>query len=143
MVSVTITSELPLFGCLLACKLSISSAEESEPPSCSQAIILRTTIRDLQISHNAPYLPPKILHNLCFSFLLGITAVPREIENYAYAKFWGANKVHYGRCASGVQLTFLGIFQMHCYCCSRDRNLETIIPLNNEQFSLVNTRLKL
>ena len=53
-------------------------------------------------SHNAPYLPPKILHNLCFSFLLGITAVPREIENNAYAKFWGANKVHCGRCASGV-----------------------------------------
>ena len=46
----------------------------------------------LHISHNAPYLPPRILHNLCFSFLLGTTAVPREIENNAYAKFWGANK---------------------------------------------------
>ena len=33
--------------------------------------------------------PPKILHNLCFSFLLGITAVPREIENSVYAKFGG------------------------------------------------------
>ena len=44
-----------------------------------------------------------IMHLICFSFLLrGITAVPREIENNAYAKFWGANKVHYGRCASGV-----------------------------------------
>ena len=42
--------------------------------------------------------PPKtISHNLCFSFLLRITAVPREIENKAYAKFWGANKVHNGR----------------------------------------------
>ena len=45
------------------------------------------------ISHNAPYLPPtrprqkKKFHNLCFSFLLGITAVPREIENNAYVKF--------------------------------------------------------
>ena len=38
---------------------------------------------------------PQILHSLCFSFLLGITAVPREIENNAYAKFWGANKVPY------------------------------------------------
>ena len=58
--------------------------------------------------------PPKFLHNLCFSFLLGITAVPREIENNAYAIFLGgegeggggggrgANKVHYGRRASGV-----------------------------------------
>ena len=54
-------------------------------------------------SHNAPYLPPQILHNLCFPFLLGITAVPREIENNAYAKLGGgANKVHYGECGSGV-----------------------------------------
>ena len=65
-------------------------------------------IRHFHISHNATYLfpppPPqkKILHNLCFSFLLGITAVQREIENNAYAKFWGANKVHYGKCESGV-----------------------------------------
>ena len=48
-----------------------------------------------------PPSPTQILHTLCFSFILGITAVPREIENYAYAKFLEANKVHYGRCASG------------------------------------------
>ena len=62
-------------------------------------------IRHLHISYNAPYLPPPphpILHNLCFSSLLGDTAVPREIENNAYVKFWVANKVHYGRCASDV-----------------------------------------
>ena len=29
------------------------------------------------------------MHNLGFSFLLGITAVPGEIENNAYAKFGG------------------------------------------------------
>ena len=63
---------------------------------------MRWAIRHLHISHNAPYLPPKILHNLCFSFLLGITTVPREIENNTYAKFWGAKKVHFGRCASGI-----------------------------------------
>ena len=44
----------------------------------------------------------QILNNLCFSFLLGITAVPRETESNAYAKFWEANKVHYGRYAKGV-----------------------------------------
>ena len=34
------------------------------------------------------------MHNLCLSFFLGITAVPREIESNAYAKFWilGAHK---------------------------------------------------
>ena len=30
----------------------------------------------------------QILHNLCFSFLLVTTAVPREIENNAYANFF-------------------------------------------------------
>ena len=71
-------------------------------------IFLRNlVIRHLHISHNAPNLfppppHPPILHNLCFSFLVGITAVPREIENHAYAKFRGANKVHYGKCGSGV-----------------------------------------
>ena len=35
---------------------------------------------------------PQILHNLCFSFLLGFTAVPREIENKGCAKFWGVKK---------------------------------------------------
>ena len=59
------------------------------------------TIHHLHISHNTPCLHPQILQNLCFSFLLGITAVLREIENNAYIKFCGANKVHFGRCARG------------------------------------------
>ena len=41
---------------------------------------------------------PRILHNYRFQFLLGITVVPREIENNGYAKFGGVNKVHYGLC---------------------------------------------
>ena len=39
-----------------------------------QTFILRhlviTPIRHLHIPHNAPYLPPKILHRHCFQFLL-------------------------------------------------------------------------
>ena len=53
-------------------------------------------IRHLQISYNTPCLPPKILHHLCFSFLLGITAIPREIKN----------EVHCGRFASVDQAQF-------------------------------------
>ena len=30
-----------------------------------------------------------------------ITAIPRDTENNAYAKFSEGYKVHYGRCASG------------------------------------------
>ena len=46
------------------------------------------------------------MHNLCSSFPLGITVVPREIENNAYKIFWDANNMHYGRCASGVSTNF-------------------------------------
>ena len=66
------------------------------------AFLKKCSTRHFHISHNAPYLPLKILHNLCFSFLLGITAFPREIENGAYAKFGEAKKVHYGNCGCRV-----------------------------------------
>ena len=46
----------------------------------------KRSTRHFHISHNTPYLSPQILRNLCFSFPPGITAVPREIENNAYAK---------------------------------------------------------
>ena len=59
-------------------------------------------IRHFHISHNAPYLLPQILHNLCFAFLVGITADPTEIQNNAYPKIWGTNKVQYGKCGTGI-----------------------------------------
>ena len=59
-------------------------------------------IRNFHISHNAPYLPPKILHNLCFSFLLGITAISREIENNVYVKFEGLVRCKLWEMWSGV-----------------------------------------
>ena len=52
-----------------------------------------------------PCLPPpppkKKWRNHCFQFLLGITAIPREIQDNGYVKFWGVNKVHYGLCEYG------------------------------------------
>ena len=78
----------------------------------------RQQIRHFHVSHNALYLPPttppptpNFAYPL-FPFLLGITTVPREIENNAYAFFslegrgGGANKVHYGKCGSGEQPIF-------------------------------------
>ena len=64
-------------------------------------------MRHFHISHHAPHLPPQFLHNLCFSFLFCIIAIPRELKNNAYAKFSGggsggwADEVHYGKCGSG------------------------------------------
>ena len=46
----------------------------------------------IHIDHNAPCLHPKIIHNHCFQFLLGITVVPREIEGKGYAKFGGGKQ---------------------------------------------------
>ena len=45
-----------------------------------------------------PHPPPQILHNLCHSFLPGITAVPKEIEDHAYTNLGGGgvNKVIMG-----------------------------------------------
>ena len=50
--------------------------------------------------------PPQILHNHCFQFLLGITVVSTDIEDYGYAIFFfegggGVNKVHCGVCENG------------------------------------------
>ena len=39
--------------------------------------------------HNAPCLTPKILYNLSFQFLLGVTDVPWEIKDNGYKTFWG------------------------------------------------------
>ena len=47
---------------------------------------------------------PKFCITFVFHFPMGITAVPREIENNADAKFWRANKAHYERCANGICL---------------------------------------
>ena len=46
-------------------------------------------IRHFHITHNAPYLPTKILHNLCFSFLLGITAVQEKLKTMLVQNFGG------------------------------------------------------
>ena len=88
------------------------------------------TIRHFHISHNAPYLPSKFCITFFFSFLLGqITAVPREIDNNAYAKFCGANKVHYGKCGGGVYDLIFPRFNMY----KSQRSLH----LCDERFSLI------
>ena len=46
--------------------------------------------------HNTLCFPSKILHKDCFHFLLGLTMVPRENKNNAYAKIWRTNKEYYG-----------------------------------------------
>ena len=42
-----------------------------------------------------PFLPPQIFPNHCFQFLLGITVVPREIEDNGSENFLGVSKLHY------------------------------------------------
>ena len=73
-------------------------------------------------------LPQKFCITVIFSFLLGITAIPREIENNAYAKLLGANKVHYGKVAyiqySNIYTVLVSgtitclTLQQQCSCCN-------------------------
>ena len=94
-----------------------------------------TATRHLHISHNAPYLPTKVLQNLCFSFLLGITSllhsrtkngcvadyrvllgitpVPREIENITYANLGGQIRCIMGH-VQGTLLTIILRVDFHC-----------------------------
>ena len=44
------------------------------------------SIHHLHTFHDTPCLPPKRLYNLCYSFLMNITVVSREIKNISYAK---------------------------------------------------------
>ena len=54
------------------------------------------TIAHFEKYHNTLCLSPQILHKHCFQFLLGLTMVPRENKNNAYAKFGGTNNKYYG-----------------------------------------------
>ena len=88
------------------------------------------------LAHN---LPREILHNLCLSFLLGITAVRREIENNTYAKLGGrgTNKVHYGRCVSGVFSHTIQFTQaIHTFNSDRNRHNSPSIPRSPGGYSL-------
>ena len=67
--------------------------------------IWKSHIHHFHLDHNAPHLLLNILHSHCFQFPLGITVVPREIEDNGYAKFWRVNKVHYGLCENGELVT--------------------------------------
>ena len=93
--------------CCVGILITITFSPPPPPPRSLIPKYNRTSFNTpLYIYHNAPYSPPtntqpppppprapsQVLHNLCFSFLLGLTAVPREIENTAYAKFLGGKE---------------------------------------------------
>ena len=63
------------------------------------------TIRHLHISHNAPYLPPKFCITFVFHFSGVLQPSQEKLKNNAYAKFLGANKVHYGKCGNALYRT--------------------------------------
>ena len=64
------------------------------------ALYATSTFPIMHLNGAPPATHPQILHNL--SFLLGITAVPREIKNNTYTIFFfffggGANKMRYSK----------------------------------------------
>ena len=78
-------------GCVTAVQFILFNFAKY-PPSIAMELkvskeIWDCSIHHFHIDHNAPCLLPRLLHNHCFQFLLGITVVPREIEDNGYAKF--------------------------------------------------------
>ena len=63
-------------------------------------------IRHLHISHNTPYLPPKFCTTFVFNFSYVVQPSQEKMKTMLMQNLEvggrGANKVHYGRCASGV-----------------------------------------
>ena len=74
---------------------------------------VKRTIGHFGKYHNTLYLSPQILHKHCFQFLLGLTMVPRENKNNAYAKFGGTNKEYYGIFRTGLFMTFIVFIPNH------------------------------
>ena len=107
------------------------------------------TIHHLHISHNTPCLLPQILHNLCFLFLLGITALPREIENNACIKFVGEKRCILGdvQVANEFWLfynqTYHGLPQILRWICKQNKShgrTSLVISAFQNHTSLYNTR---
>ena len=67
----------------------------------------------------SPIRPPLFAHQnfaeALFSISLGTAVIPRKMKNDGYAKFWGANKLHYGRCASGENVTGQNYIQVKIF----------------------------
>ena len=61
----------------------------------------------MHLVYPPPPSPTQYLYNRYFQFLLGITVVPREIQDTGYAKFWGLSKLHYGLCENGEWSQYL------------------------------------
>ena len=85
--------------CIFMCILGLH-------PRDMVAILVVNAIHHFHIDHNAPSISHKSLHDHCSQFLLGITVVPREIQDNGYEIFFfggggGINKVCDGPCENG------------------------------------------
>ena len=66
--------------------------KKTDVTSCENALYATSTFPIMHLICLSPPPPPpkkRNLHNLCFSFLLDTTAVPRKIKNPVYATFGG------------------------------------------------------
>ena len=90
--------------CIFMCILGLH-------PRDMAPMLVVNAIHHFHTDHNAPSIPPKILHDHSgyYMTILGITVVPREIQDNGYDFFFlgggggvrGINKVHDGPCENG------------------------------------------
>ena len=73
----------------------------SHEDECKLAFFKKNVIYALPHSHNAPYLPPKILHNLCFHFSWVLQSSQEKLKTVVMQNFGGQIRcMHYGKCGS-------------------------------------------
>ena len=80
------------------------------------AFLKKCNTRHFHISHNAPCLPSKILHNLCFSFLLVLQPFQEKLKTMLMQNFGGQIRCIMGivEVAYGTKRDFL-LFIRHLY----------------------------
>ena len=87
-------------------------------------------IRHLHISHNAPYLLPKICITFVFHFFWVLQPSQEKVKTMLMQNFGGQIRCIYGRCASGewkFRLFYLNLTGVSKFKCKRKRRLILVL----------------
>ena len=79
---------------ILILNICLFQVIDSKPPveTPFEKLVAELKVKNIHlfhIDHNARCLPPKMLHNHCFQFLLDITFIPRENRRQRIGKILG------------------------------------------------------
>ena len=91
---------------------------------CVQQLFLGSLLRMRRSAHDAPYSRPQK-----FCIRIALAVIPRRNDKQTYARFWGANKVHYAKCGSGILTNFFPCSQQQSHAEVFAKNKLSPVPL--------------